>query len=114
MHTLNTQEEKERARGREIMRLLDIGRGTEDGLLELALAGRERSVESVSQLYGFVLRNFGPESAITAKFWDASAAFFTTTKLTQNEIEKIRSPFPKPGEPGFRSILDEMESEGRS
>jgi len=109
---MNIENDKERARGREIMRLLDLGRNkVEEELLDAALDGRERTIQSVSQLYGFVLRSFGSESAITMKFWNAMLAYVSSTTLTESEIEKIHSPLPQAGGPGFRSALDEVEEE---
>ena|ERR1700693_428267 len=113
---------KEGLVGREIFRLLDISRNpkTED-VLDAALDGREKTIESVSKLYDFILRNFG-EGAATAgpvgssttdKFWVACSAFLGESGVTDEELHKIRHPNPRAGEPGFRSILDEMHDEGR-
>jgi hypothetical protein len=119
---INPQEEKERLIGFEIMRLLDLSRKTEVGsLLDAALAGREKTVESVSKLFSFVLRNFGEGvttagpsgSSTTDKFWEACSEFLGESGVTDEELSKIRYPYPPAGSPGFRSVLDEMEVEGR-
>ena len=112
---INTQDEKEKLRSAEIVRLLYVARDTgSESLLDEALNGREKSQESVTKLYNFVLKNFGSESIVTAKLWDACVVFLRdNTELTSKELENIHGPFPKAGEPGFRSILDEMHDEGR-
>jgi hypothetical protein len=113
---------KEGLVGREIFRLLDISQNpkTED-ILDAALDGREKTVESVSKLYNFVLRHFaegattaGPTgSSTTDKFWEVCSTFLRENGLTDEELHHIRHPYPLAGEPGFVSILDEMHTEGR-
>ena len=116
---IDTQEEKERLIGFEIMRLMDVSRKTEvESLLDAALAGREQTVESVTKLFSFVLRHFGDcirkiPSTVVDKFWDACSEFLTASGWTTKQLEELRNPHPKAGEQGFRSILDEMEAEGR-
>jgi hypothetical protein len=119
---INPQEEKERLIGFEIMRLLDLSRKTEvGGLLDAALAGREKTIESVVKLYNFILRNFGEGittagstgSSTTDKFWAACSEFLGGSGVTDEELSKIRYPHPLAGSPGFRSVLDEMAEEGR-
>jgi hypothetical protein len=115
----NPQEEKERLIGFEIMRLMDLSRKTEvESLIDAALAGREQTVDSVSKLFSFVLRNFGdfPSSApstVVVKFWSACSDFLAASGWTTKQLDELRNPYLKAGEPGFRSILDEM-AEGRS
>ncbi len=119
MNTIDKQEEKERLIGFEIMRLMGLARNTEVGsLLDAALAGREQNVESVSKLFAFVLRNFGDfpsniPSTVVEKFWGACSEFLTASGWTAEQLEELRNPFSKAGDPGFRSVLDELE-EGRS
>ncbi len=110
LDTIDQDELKERARGQEIMRLLSVSRehGT-DGLLDAAFSGREQTVESVKQLYGYVLCHFGSGSEVTPKFWTACDAFLTTAGITQTEREKIERPLPVAGDPDFRSVLEEFE-----
>jgi hypothetical protein len=102
---------KEKMRGQEIMRLNALTGLSGDKLLDAALAGRDKSKESVTKLYSFVVKTFGYGTA-TDKFWEACSPILGAT-MSNAELEKLRSPFPKPGEPGFRSILDEMHDEGR-
>lgn len=118
MMNINPQEEKERLIGFEIMRLMHLSRNTEaESLLDEALAGKEKTVESVSKLFGFVLRSFGEGvttagptgSSTTDKFWAACGAFLRESGATDEQLNAVRNPFPKAGEPGFRSVLDEME-----
>ena len=108
---------KESIIGHEIFRLLDISQNPKiEDLLDAALGGREKTVESVSKLYSFVLRHFGEgvatagpaRSSTTDKFWEACSAFLRESGMTDEELSKIRYPYPRAGEPGFRSILDEM------
>jgi len=116
----NNQEEKERLIGFEIMRLMDLSRKTEvESLLDAALAGREQTVESVTKLFSFVLRNFGDfpsnaPSAVVVKFWSACSDFLAASGWTTKQLDELRNPYPKAGEPGFRSVLDEMSDDGRS
>jgi hypothetical protein len=109
----NTKAElKEKLRGQEIVRLNALARDVSvDKLLDAALAGRDKSKESVAKLYSFVVRAFG-YGAATDKFWEACSPFLGAT-MSNAELAKLRSPFPKAGEPDFRSILDEMHDEGR-
>jgi hypothetical protein len=103
---------KEKIRGQEIMRLNILARDVSvDKLLETALAGRDKSKESVSKLYSFVVKAFGYGQAAD-KYWGACSPILSAT-MSNAELEKLRNPFPKAGEPGFRSILDELHDEGR-
>jgi hypothetical protein len=115
-----TTEEKEKLIGFEIMRLMQLTRDESiDNLLSAALAGREQTVASVTKLFHFCLRNFGTDvggntpSTVARKYWEACSVFLKDAGLTQKDIEKIHSPFAKPGDPNFRSVLDEMSEEGR-
>jgi hypothetical protein len=110
-----TEGEKEKLIGFEIMRLMQLTRDESgENLLDAAIAGREKNVESVTKLWNFVLQNFGDDlsgktpSRVTGKFWEACSGFLKAAGLTDMELEKLRHPFPSPGEPGFESILDEM------
>ena len=103
---------KEKIRGQEIIRLNNLARDLSvDKLLDAALAGRDKSRESVTKLYSFVLKAFG-YGAATDKYWDACSPILGAT-MSDTELDKLRRPFTKTGEPGFRSILDEMHDEGR-
>lgn len=114
----NTNEERERLLGFEIMRLMEVSREhVPETLLDAALNGREKTAASVAKLFGFVLRTYGETtgntpSRVTAKYWDACSAFLTDAGLTPEQLENIRHPFPLAGEPGFESILDEMHEKG--
>ena len=116
--TIKTEVEiKESLIGREIFRLLDISQNpkTED-LLDAALDGREKTIESATKLYTFVLQKFGEGittagpagSRTTDKFWEACSAFLRESGVRDDELSKIRHPYPRAGETGFVSILDEM------
>jgi hypothetical protein len=106
-------EHKEKMRGQEIMRLNILARDlSADKLLDAALAGRDKSKESVTKLYSFVVKAFG-YGAATNKYWDACFEVLSATGMTDEQLNAVRNPFPKAGSPGFRSILDEMHDEGR-
>jgi hypothetical protein len=114
-----TQSEKERLLGFEIMRLLQLSRDESVGdLLSAALAGREKNVASVTRLFQFVLRTFGTDvrgltpSTVTRKFWEACSSFLKEAGLTPEELDNIHDPRPRPGDPDFKSILDEFREEG--
>jgi hypothetical protein len=103
---------KETMRGQEIMRLNIFARDlSADKLLDAALAGREKSPASVTKLYSFVVKTFG-YGAAADKFWDACSPTLSET-MSEEALKKLRNPYPKAGEPGFRSILDEMREEER-
>ena len=104
---------KEKLRGQEIMRLNILSRDLSvDKLLDAALAGRDKSKESVTKLYSFVVKAFG-YGAATDKYWDACFEVLSATGMTDEQLNAVRNPFPKAGSPGFRSIFDEMREEGR-
>jgi hypothetical protein len=103
---------KEKIRGQEIIRLNTLARDLSvDKLLDAALAGRDKSRESVTKLYSFVVKAFG-YGAAADKYWEACSPILGAT-MSNAELEKLRNPYPKAGEPGFRSILDEIREEGR-
>jgi hypothetical protein len=113
---------REQMRGQEISRLNLLARDlSADKLLDAALAGRDKSRESVTKLYGFVLRNFGEGvttagstgSSTTDKIWAACSAFLCESGVTDEELSKIRYPYPLAGTSGFRSVFDELAEEGR-
>lgn len=85
-----------------------------DDLLTRALEGQPATVESVSELYRFVVQQFGrdTDSNVAKSFWVPCGYFLANAGLTKEELQRVRRPFPIYGEPGFRSILDEMRDEG--
>lgn len=87
---------------------------TGNDLLNRALEGEPMTVESVSELYKFVVRNFGrdTESDTSKKYWACCAYYLANAGLTKEQLGTLRRPYPIFGEPGFRSILDEMAAEG--
>jgi hypothetical protein len=114
---------KESIVGREVFRLMDISQNpTIEDLLDAALDGREKTIESVTKLHTFVLQKFGEGvttagasgSRTTDKFWEACSEFLRASGMTDEELNRIRYPHPRAGELGFRSILDEMGDEGRA
>jgi hypothetical protein len=114
---MNTEQERESARSREVMRLLQLTRDEAvDNLLSSALAGREPTVASVTKLWNFVLNIFPitglTPSTVARKYWAASSAFLKESGLTEEQLENIRHPLPTASEPGFISVLSEMHDEG--
>jgi len=84
-----------------------------DPLLDECLVGEPRSVEAVSAIYRFVVQHFGrdTESDISKKFWPGCAMYLASAGFTKEQLQKLRRPYPVYGEPGFRSVLDEMREE---
>jgi hypothetical protein len=85
-----------------------------EDLLEAALDGEQKTVDTVSELYLFVVGIFGRDtkSAISQRFWQVCGTYLANAGLTKEQLQKIRRPFPEFGEPGFRSIIDEFRDEG--
>jgi hypothetical protein len=113
MMEINKESElKEKLRVQEIIRLNNLARDiSADQLLDAALAGREKSQASVTKLYSFVVKAFG-YGEVTDKYWGACFEVLSATKMTDEQLNKLRNHSPKAGEPGFRSILDELRDEG--
>jgi hypothetical protein len=84
-----------------------------DDLMNRALDGEPATVESVSELYRFVVEHFGrdTESGVSKKFWIPCGFFLANAGLGREQLQKVRRPYPIYGEPGFRSILDELKEE---
>jgi hypothetical protein len=106
--------ESEIIRDREVMRLVDLSRNNGlDNLLSAALDNRETNPASVAKLHSFVRRHIGEGNA-EKKYWAACSAFLVNSGMSAKELEEVRNPPPVPGTPGFKSILDELEEEGRT
>jgi hypothetical protein len=98
-----------------VMRLMKLSRDTAiEDLLEAALEGKSKTADTVSELYLFVVQTFGRDtnSDVSKKFWQVCGTFLANAGLTKEQLQKIRRPFPVPGEPGFRNILGEFRDEG--
>ena len=98
-----------------VMTLLKLAREfAGDDLLTAALDGKPRSPDTVSELYLAVVQNFGrdSESDVARKYWIACGTYLANAGFTKEDLQKLRRPYPVYGEPGFRSILDEMREEG--
>ena len=110
---MNTEPTKDQIRGREFMRLVKLYKDTgPEDLLDAGMNGREKTPGNVAKFYGVVLQLFG-YGAVADKFWkDACGPYLEDVGLDEKQLEEIRHPFPEHGEKGFRSILDEMKSEG--
>jgi hypothetical protein len=110
---MNTINEVEAMRDREVMRLVEVSRSSGfESLLDAALEGREKSPVSVSKLFTFVRKSFGEGNA-TSKYWNACSSFLSSSGWSAEQLNELRNPSPA-GTPGFKSILDELEEEGRS
>lgn len=106
----------ENTAGREIFRLLKIAReAAQESLLDEALAGRPKDVNTLCRLYKFVRDSFGPAespyprnpalgSETTKKYWLVVSAFLESAGLDQKEIEKVRDPYKNAG-----CVLDEFK-----
>jgi len=103
----------EQTLGHEIMRLSKLTRESHgEALLAGALAGRERTVDNVVKLFGFITKYHGQDSGVADKFWTVVGSFLEEAGLTSQQLHEIRRPYLVYGEPGFKSILDEMREEG--
>jgi hypothetical protein len=96
----------------EVFRILEVARAhAGDDLLEKALNGRQRTVQTVTQLFKVARLHF-ESGVVHNKICEACLSFLEAT-LGFDELQKLKNPYPKAGAPGFRSILDEMREEGR-
>jgi hypothetical protein len=103
--------------GIEIMRLLKVSReASEETLLDEALAGRPKDIDTVCRLFKFVRDSFGPEvgprpeldSEVTKKFWKAISSYLSDDAgLDEKEMQKIREPYRKSGR-----VLEEFKEQG--
>jgi hypothetical protein len=84
--------------------------GAEDLLTE-ALAGRERTVKTVTGLMGFINKHIG-HNDVTEDYWSACGPFLEESGVSEKELQTIRRPYKVFGDPGFESIFDEMAAEG--
>jgi hypothetical protein len=92
----------------EIFRILEVARvRSGDDLLEKCLNGRPQTAKSVSQLFRLARTYF--ELQLREKISEACLPFLEAN-LSFDELQKLKSPEPSK----FRSVLDEMEAEGRS
>lgn len=95
------------------------GRGQE--LITQGLTGREKNVENVTKLWKLVRLVLGGEEFASigckcgsTKWWPPIEEFLRSSGWTEEQLNSLRFPDPKPGSMEFRSILDEMEAEERS
>jgi hypothetical protein len=110
---MNTINEAELIRDREMMRLVELSRSNGlESLLDAALEGREKNPVLVAKLFVFVRKSFGEGNA-TTKYWNACSSFLVSQGWSAEQLDELRNPSLIPGQSGFRSILDEMRDEGR-
>lgn len=107
--------------GQEILRLLKISRETPiEQILDEALEGRPKSVDTVSKLLAFVVKHHGQEgmypgrpdldSIVTQRFGDACSEYLAEAGVDAQTIRAIRYPNPVPGKKRWRSVLEEFET----
>jgi hypothetical protein len=105
--------ESELIRDREVMRLIELSRNNGlENLLTAALENRETNPASVAKLYAFVRRHIGEGNA-TTKYWNACRSFLVSQGWSAEQLDELRNPSPT-GQSGFKSILDQLEEEGRT
>ena len=109
---MNTINEVEAMRDREVMRLVEVSRSNaQESLLDAALDGRDKNPASVAKLFTFVRKNIGEGNA-TNKFFNACSSFLISSGWSAEQLDELKNPSPVPGQP--RSILEEMELEERT
>lgn len=105
--------ESELIRDREVMRLVELSRNNGlENLLATALENRETNPTSVAKLYSFVRRHIGEGNA-SNKFWNACSSFLISSGWSAEQLDELRNLSPT-GQSGFKSILDQLEEEGRT
>jgi hypothetical protein len=93
----------------EVYRIFEVAaRHSDDDLLEKCLNGRAKTSQSVSQLFKLARLHF-EAGGIRDKISEACLTFLEAA-LSFDEMHKLKNPEPLK----FRSILDEMEAEGRA
>lgn len=115
---LSVQQQRENEIFRESIRLINL-EGAGDELLDEALNGREETADNVATLWRMVARAFAASMSLPpgrcrdgwTKYWLACSNFLKNAGWTEKQLNELRHPYPRAGDPGFRSILDEMESE---
>jgi hypothetical protein len=87
-----------------------------DDVLTKALEAfdQQLTVETATKLYKFVVKTYGRDDAseVSKKFWVPVSHYLISNGVSKSELSQIRRPTPIYGEPGFKSILDEMYLEG--
>ena len=100
----------DKAYWQEVFRILEVARShSDEDLLAKCLNGRPRTVQSVTQLFKLSRKHFEAGGLVHNKICSACLQFLESN-LSFDELHKIKNPEPSK----FRSILDEMESEGRA
>jgi hypothetical protein len=97
--------------GQEALRLVKLSRSSSPEMLDEALNGRDKSAVTLTRLMGFLTQNVGQDSPVTETFWKVIKPELQELGVSNTDLKKIRYPYLRPGERGFKSILDEM-SEG--
>jgi hypothetical protein len=94
----------------EIFRILDVARAhSGEDLLVKSLNGRPQTAQSVSQLFKLARLHFEAGGVVHSKICEACLTFLEAN-LSFDELHKLKNPEPTK----YKSVLDEMESEGRA
>ena len=92
----------------EIFRILELARTRSgDDLLEKCLNGRPTTVQTVTQLFKLARLHFETHG-VREKICEACLSFLEAN-LSFDELEKLKNPQPSK----YKSVLDELEAEGR-
>jgi hypothetical protein len=97
--------------------------GSGGELLDLALNGRPKNEQNVVNIWKLAYSAFSVWSKDAAhpsnrganrheNFWIAVSDYLKSAGWTLKQLDALRFPSPLPGQPGFRSVLDEFREEG--
>jgi hypothetical protein len=97
--------------------------GSGDELINLALNGRPKNEQNVANIWKLAYSAFSVWSKDAAhpsnrgadrhsNFWSACSAYLKEAGWTPKQLDALRFPSasPLPGQPGFKSVLDEFEA----
>jgi hypothetical protein len=94
----------------EVFRILDVARAhSGEDLLEKCLNGRPQTAQSVSQLFKLARLHFEAGGVVRNKICEACLSFLEAN-LSFDELQKLKNPEPSK----YKSVLEEMDAEGRS
>ena len=100
-----------------LCRLAAMFRGQDDDhsdeqFLVEVLQGRERTAGNLVKLFGFVTKFAGQGSGLAERLWRVIEPLLKESGVDAKQLKQIRYPDPQPGDPKFRSVLDELCDEG--
>lgn len=110
---INVDTTVEKQYWQEVFRIMEVARiYSGDELLEKCLNGRPQTTQSVTQLFKLARLHFESDArggCVRDKICEACLPFLEAN-LTSEELQQLKNPAPTK----FKSILDEMEAEGRA